>query len=372
MPTEQEDLVEFLHHGNTQIRQIAVENLVAFSTAQPSLFKHQKLTPVTDLKLLVKDYKPIAKNALTILINISEDQEILNELAPDDGFVEELLSRITNPKEPNADEIAMLLANLTKSDHMTRLLTLERATPKPLSTSPVAIDQLLDLFVKGAERSYNVDADFDYLCYLFADLSKHAAGRKHFLTPRAADQHIVPLSKLVVFTEAKSVVRRRGVASAIKNAAFETDAHARLLSADDATGGVNLLPYLLLPLMGPEEYADDDTDGMLDDLQLLPPDKAREPENDIVLTHLETLLLLTTTRPGRDRLRDIKVYPIIRELHLQTDDDDVREACDRFVQVIMRDEEGEGEDESQGAGGASAPRQKVVEVDEDDELVEIV
>jgi hypothetical protein len=47
------------------------------------------------LKLLVKDYAPIAKNALTILINISSDLEVLKSLANDDALLETLLSRIT-------------------------------------------------------------------------------------------------------------------------------------------------------------------------------------------------------------------------------------------------------------------------------------
>lgn len=66
----------------------------------------------------------------------------------------------------------MLLANLAKSDTMLRILKLKRATPKPLSTSPMAIDQLMDCFVKGAGGSYNRDANYDYLSYFFADLSK--------------------------------------------------------------------------------------------------------------------------------------------------------------------------------------------------------
>ncbi|KAG9723143.1 hypothetical protein KCU73_g13785, partial [Aureobasidium melanogenum] len=123
MPTELEELVEFLHHGNTQIRQIAAENLVGFSTAQPSLFKYQDLTPIKDMKLLVRDYPPIAKNVLTILVNISSDEQILNSLAQDDQFLETLYSRITNAKEENADEMAMLLANLTKHEHLKTLLT---------------------------------------------------------------------------------------------------------------------------------------------------------------------------------------------------------------------------------------------------------
>jgi hypothetical protein len=116
-------------------------------------------------------------------------------------------------EEPNANLQCMLLANMAKSELITKLLTLRREVPKPLSTSPIAIDQLLDCFVKGADHSYNKDADYDYLSYLFADVSKHEAGRQHFLNPRKEDAGIVPLTKLVVFTEHKSTIRRRGVAN---------------------------------------------------------------------------------------------------------------------------------------------------------------
>ena len=162
--------------------------------------------------------------------------------------------------------------------------------------------------------------------------------RRYFVTPLAHDEHIVPLTKLTVLTEHKSRIRRQGVASTIKNVAFDVPSHSRLVASSDLDG-INILPYILLPLMGPEEYSDEDTEGMLDDLQLLPPDKAREPDNEIIKTHLDTLLLLTTERHGRDHLRAVKVYPVIRELHTQVENEEVREACDRLVQVLMRDEE---------------------------------
>ena len=139
------------------------------------------------------------------------------------------------------------------------------------------------------------------------------------------------------------------------------------MSQDPATGA-NLLPYVLLPLMGPEDYSDEDTEGMLDEVQLLPPDKERERENDILKTHLETLLLLTTTRDGRDILRNIKVYPIVRECHLKVEDEDVRESCDRLVQVIMRDEEGEGNED----GKPEVPKIQELEDDDDEQIIDIV
>ncbi|KAL4911876.1 hypothetical protein BDW62DRAFT_195953 [Aspergillus aurantiobrunneus] len=336
MKTELDELVEFLHHGNTQIRQIACENLVGYSVSKPEIFKRHQLLPIRDLKLLVRDYTPIASNALTILVNLSGDQEVLDNLASDDAFMETLLTKVTNDKERNADGISMLFANLGKSEKIKTLLTYKRRTAQPVSASIYAVDQLMDCFVKGAEGAYNRHSSYDYLSYLFADLSKLEEGRTYF-TSRQDYDGVVPVTKLTVFTEHTSAVRRRGVASTIKNVAFEIPFHPTLFSENEA----NLLPYVLLPIMGPEEYTEEDTADMLPDLQLLPPDKRRESDSGIIVTHLETLLLLTTTRKGRDRLRAVNVYPVIRECHLRVDDDDVRAACDRLVQVIMRDEEDE-------------------------------
>ena len=229
----------------------------------------------------------------------------------------------------------MLLANLAKYDDLKRIITMERPAPKDL-TSTKALDQLLDLFVKGADGTYNPKADFDFLAYLFADIAKHEEGRKYFATKQEYDG-VVPLTKMTVFTEHKSDIRRKGVASTIKNVAFDIPTHPAYLSEEE----IGILPYILLPLMGSEEYDEEDMLSMLPDLQLLPPDKERDNDPTIAQTHVETLMLLTTTREGRDQLREIKVYPIIRELHLQVEHDGVREACERLVQVLMRDEEGE-------------------------------
>ena len=102
------------------------------------------------------------------------------------------------------------------------------------------------------------------------------------------------------------------------------------------------------------------------DLQLLPPDKKREPDNSIIVTHLETLMLLTATREGRERMRAVNVYPIIRECHLYVDDDDVREACDRLVQVLLR---AEGE-ETEGNSKELAEADIQQEEEEEDQRIE--
>jgi hypothetical protein len=287
--------------------------------------------------------------------------------------------------EPNANEIAMLLANMAKDDSLQRVLELKRDVPKELSKSKWAMDQLMDCFVKGAEGAYNKHANFDYLSYFFADLAKFPKGREYLTTPQEHDENVIPITKIQVFTDHASHIRRLGVASAIKNVAFYVPAHPILLSnlssdpnLPPPSIGANLLPYILLPLMGPEEYDDNDTEGMLDECQLLEPDKEREKDVEIVKTHLETLLLLSTTQESRSVLRGVKVYPIVRECHMHVDDEGVQEACDRVVQILMRNEEGEEEEiPDMATGGGSGKMMQMGNAeeddeDEDDQIVDIV
>lgn len=77
---------------------------------------------------------------------------------------------LQNPKEKTANDLSMLLANLSKSPSLERLLDLKRAKVPALSSSSSALGQLIDLFNLGSK--YNSSATFDYLAYVFADLAK--------------------------------------------------------------------------------------------------------------------------------------------------------------------------------------------------------
>ncbi len=223
-----------------------------------------------------------------------------------------------------------------------------------MSTAP-----LLDFRVAAARNML-------FLIHTDSALLQFPRGRAYLSSPQPDDSDIIPLTKLTVFTEHSSEIRRRGVAFTIKNVVFDVSSHQRLLMRS-STDGADLLPYVLLPIMGPEQYGEEDSEGMLDELQLLPPNKRREKDLEILKTHLETLLILTTTREGRDQLRNVKLYPILRETHIQVEDEGVREACDRIVQVIMRDEAEEAEDHK---NMDSAPVQEAE--DEDEKIVEIL
>lgn len=252
----------------------------------------------------------------------------------------------------------MLLANLAKWDDLKSIVDRKQEAPEALGSNDLVINQLVDLFVKGADGSYNKSADYDYLAYLFADLAKHPEVRQYFLKPQDYDGAI-PLTKLKVFTEHKSDIRRKGVASTIKNVAFDVPSHPLLFSEDK----IHIFPYVLLPIMGSEDYDSDDMLSMLPELQLLPPDKERDHDPSIIQTHIETLMLFTTTREGRDLMRDIKVYPAVRETHLRVEDEGVRIACERLVQILVLDDE----IEESGARAEANDGKRVVEEEADDD-----
>ncbi|RCI10399.1 hypothetical protein L249_4394 [Ophiocordyceps polyrhachis-furcata BCC 54312] len=349
-------LVGFIAHPNPQIRLAATEALVPYSTAETAVFKADDLKPVRNLKLLVRDQPKIAEHVLDILVNLSADAVVLDHLAGDQRLLELLFLRLVDKQEPNANLISMLLANLAKSQGFeAAILRAKQPSPPDLGADDVVLNQLLDLFVKGHDGRYNKAANYDYLAYLFADLAKNADVRRYFVEPQRYDD-VIPLTKIKVFTEHTSTVRRKGVASTIKNVAFDVQSHPSFLSET----GINILPYVLLPIAGADEYDADDMMEMLPDLQLLPPDKTRDTDSSIVQTHVETLTLLTTTRQGRDLMRRVKVYPVVRETHLRVDDEGVREACERLVQVLMRDEEPEVNE-----------RVQEVQDDEDDEIIPV-
>uniref|UniRef100_A0A8C3JYJ2 HGH1 homolog n=1 Tax=Calidris pygmaea TaxID=425635 RepID=A0A8C3JYJ2_9CHAR len=96
------------------------------------------------------------------------------------------------------------------------------------------------------------------------------------------------VQRLLPFTQYKdSTVHRRGIVGALRNCCFEYEDHEWLLSEE-----VDILPFLLLPLAGPEEFPEDEMERLPVDLQYLPPDKQREEEPDIRKMLLEAIMLV--------------------------------------------------------------------------------
>lgn len=363
-----------MHASQPAIRQIALQSLVGYSQ-QAHIFTVDDYQPVKDLKKLVRDTEHGSTSvgqALTILVNLCDNSAILESLASDESLVAYVANQICNVNQRHADLFCILLANLAKRDSITSIFNIKYSPPPPppsegadkdakpeahpFTPGSKVIDCLLDCFVKGSDRSFNRYATFDYLAYFFADLSRFKQGRDFFITPEADGY---PITKLLVFTEIESKIRRSGVASTIKNCLFDIPSHEKFVLDES----INLLPYILLPLAGPEEIPEDEMFELPEELQLLPEDKKRDPDHQILATYIECLLLLSTTKKVRQHLRDKSVYSIIRELHKHTEIDEVQDPCERLVQVLMRDDAHDIEDTLEVGEDTD---------EEDDEITEVV
>ena len=89
-------------------------------------------------------------------------------------------------------------------------------------------------------------------------------------------------------------------------------------------------------------------DSLPEVCQYLGNEHVQEKSVQILKIHLETLFLLSI-RGGLDGTRLVKesgTYPVIRELHLDVEDEGVRRACERLVDALMGDEAAGGSHEA--------------------------
>jgi len=375
MSTEHQitELLSFLLHPNLQLLNLAVVNLLPY-TVQGSPYR--KLFFETKsvgeergyLKVLAgisraSNEEVTAKAALTALVNLTDSVTACHQIAGLDGYVNWLLQQILNTSSGLADLACMLMSNLTKLDSVCKACLEIDASKSGVKS----LERLVEVFAKEGEGE-SKKGNYDYLGHVFANLSavNIKDGRQSLLgmpdSLKEGSTSPVPLADLVVFTEHPNATRRVGIASTLKNCAFEQDAHPLLLSS----GNVNFLPYILLPLCGPEEFDLEESDKFPEELQLLPPDKARESDSAIRLILVETLVLLSGTRAGRDVLRAKGVYEIVKVAHKVERDEEVRIAIERLVNLLMRDEPEEPKIAEVPADSTTA---KTAEEEDDEDMV---
>ncbi|XP_074494531.1 protein HGH1 homolog [Sebastes fasciatus] len=267
----------------------------------------------------------IAKDCFHILVNLSADETLHQVLVEDVKVLPVLLKKLLDPEYLFSDRICSILSNLTR--HKKTCKTVFKVLQEE-----VGLPKLVEIF---CTEGYNEKAQLHYLGSLLSNLTQLPETRDYLM-----DKERCVIQRLFPFTQYQaSAVRRGGVVGTLRNCCFDHAHHEWLLS--DA---VDILPSLLLPLAGPEELTEEENDGLPVDLQYLPEDKKREEDPDIRKMLLETLLLLTATRAGRDILKDKNAYPIIRELHRWEKDVHVAAACEKLVQVLIGDEPEQGMD----------------------------
>ncbi|KAG8515424.1 Protein HGH1 [Galemys pyrenaicus] len=265
-----------------------------------------------------------ARDAARALVNLAADPALHEPLlTAEPGLPARLLDRALDPRWPWADEAAAVLANLSREPAPCAALMEAFAAAEPGGPD-------LELLVRAlCTPGYNARAPLHYLGPTLSNLSQQPATRVFLLDP---DRCVVP--RLLPLTQSPdSSVRRGGVVGTLRNCCFEHRHHEWLLGPE-----VDILPFLLLPLAGPEEFSEEEMERLPVDLQYLPADKQREPDADIRKMLVEAIMLLTATAPGRQRVRDQGTYLILRELHSWEPEPGVRVACEKLIQVLIGDE----------------------------------
>ncbi|XP_056130341.1 protein HGH1 homolog isoform X1 [Lampris incognitus] len=265
----------------------------------------------------------IVKDCYHTLINLSAHETLHQVLVNEANVLPMLIKNLVEPDYMFAERICTILTNLTRHEKTCR--TIFKVMQEGLSLS-----QLVDIF---CSEGYNKLASLHYLGPLLSNLTQLPEARIYIL-----DKERCVVQRLLPYTQYQmSTVRRGGVIGTLRNCCFDYTHHEWLLS--DA---VDILPHLLLPLAGPEELTDEENEGLPVDLQYLPEDKKREEDSDIRKMLLETLLLLTATKTGRQILKKKNVYPIMREFHRWEKEPQVLSACEKLVQVLIGDEPQQG------------------------------
>ncbi|XP_068690495.1 protein HGH1 homolog [Montipora foliosa] len=270
---------------------------------------------------LTKDSNPrICADAFLVLVNLSAES-LISEKLLEYNFSEPFLSYTLNPASEHAEKAAMILSNVTRTERGCReILNVAKRN------EDCSLNKIVDVLCL---ESYNPHCKLDYLAMFISNLTQLQEFRDFIL-----NKDLCVLQRLLPFTTYNaSLIKRRGVVGALKNCCFETASHEWLLSET-----VDILPYLLLPLAGPEEFPEDDMEKLPPDLQYLDDTKEREPDADMRKMLLDALLQLCTTKHGREVMREQNIYIILRELFSWEIDAEAKKACSHVIQVLIGDE----------------------------------
>lgn len=323
-----DEIIQFLKpESRIDLKHISLDHLLGLSGTEDgikTLLKNEQLTQHI-IELTDDRIEAVSKTALLILVNITADAQGASELLKyrpntKKNVVELFLGYIMDPKKINADAACMILSNLTRVENSIELC---------LDTFLPRLNDLLNVFIN---INYNqTRSKLHYIAPIFSNLSCSPRVRKWF----TEENPFVPLIKLLPFCNYnESTIRRGGAIGTVRNISFDTQYNEFLLSNE-----LDLLTYLLPPIMGNEEYVDDEMDKLPIALQYLPKEKQRDPDIDIRKMVIETLNKLCAKKHGREVLRENGVYYVLREYHKWEKDPALLLACENVVDILIQKED---------------------------------
>jgi hypothetical protein len=282
-------------------------------TASPDGRELLKGTQVAaQLRRLVGDLSVISSSAIKAMINLSADAAMLEQLLKQ-GMVSALMESLRDDSCGHRRLIVMLLNNLSQTgEGCSQILQRSEAGGSLMGLHFRRLIQWFVAPVKGpvlrGDPELGNEADtFEHVAGILSNVTQESEARLIILEP---ERGILPA--LLPQLRSPSTLRRRGVAGTLRNCCFEEDER---LVRYMLSPGVDVATAALLPLAGPAEYKPEETVGMADALAHAGFGKQREADAQTRRALVEALLLLCLTRAGRDHLRSVRAYAVIRAFH---------------------------------------------------------
>lgn len=181
----------------------------------------------------------VVKQCYLIFVNLSADEASHQVLVEDLKVLPVLYKNLMDPDYLFSDQICSIISNLSRNEDTCK-------TVFKVLQEEVGLPKLVDIF---CTEGYNKHAKLNYMAPLLSNLTQLPEARNLML-----DKDRCVIQRLLPFTQYQaSVVRRGGVIGTLRNCCFDHMHHAWLLSDD-----VDILPFLLLPLAGPEELSEEE------------------------------------------------------------------------------------------------------------------
>lgn len=356
------DLVGFVNDTKrADLRQAAITGLVPYSNEESTrkLFLKHAVSLMGGLTKALSDTSAIQGDAYSALINLCQEETFVHAaLASSNSFMKKLYEALKDTKHRFAESNAMLLSNVTKV-HAGAVAWMQTANPDDAHLYAVTT---LSRFVaappslpEGAKkpdggRPYD---PYRWLGTVLQNLTQIQAGRRWLLTGTKKPL----IAMLYPYTKSRDLIRRGGAIGAMRNVCGERPTSERVLNGTTVEGGI--VPTLIAPLLGPEPI-EPDSDGTCvlpaECSALQVPGKKRETVPELRKFLVEGLAYLTGLgEDARNLMRASQVYEVIRDLHKDEADDEVKEVCENLVNILTSDEDLEGDELAQ-AESAPSPR----------------
>ncbi|KFM75683.1 Protein FAM203A, partial [Stegodyphus mimosarum] len=306
---------------NPKVRNAAWECILAMTATEDGLnYIIESETYIPFMLSFIQQHKILKElhGVYRCLVNISGTRTGCSTLLTlKKDFVDYLFYSITDVDDPLVELKCYILNNLTT--HLDIYKDVSEIVPS---------EELLNTLMKYlCARDSNIKKKYEYLNFIFSNITRIPGGRRLFMKN---DNYIHNLVENLKSYD--SFNRCLGAALTLRNCCFDTDNHKRLL--DD----LNILPVLLYPLMGSEQYEENEVEQLPIECQYLDDHKKRIQFPEVRNALVQALSLLCNSEYGWNYLKSHGVYFVARELHLWEETDIVSEHIETLVSYMLVNE----------------------------------